>query len=298
MFRRLVVATDLSPASERVVDCVAGWGALGLQRLTLAHVHAVQDVGGLAEALRREHEPKMERQAERLRAHGLPADWRLAFGVPYVDLNRIAEDVDADAVVVGSHGASRLKEVLLGSVADAILHHSVRPVLVLKVDRLQALAEEDCGRVCGSLFARVLFPTDFSDAAERALGRVAECCRRKGSAVHLLHVQDVRRLRPHLEGRLDEFNRVDSLRLERMAEHLRAAGAGHTTHEIVVDHPVRAILAAAERWQATLVVVGRTGRGWLAELALGSTAHEVARRSPVPVLVDADRLADAREGPR
>jgi nucleotide-binding universal stress UspA family protein len=287
MFRRLVVATDLSPASERVVDCVAGWGALGLRRVTLAHVHAGRTVGGLEEALRRDHEPKMERQAERLRAHGVPADWRLAFGVPYLDLNRIATDVDADAVVIGSHGASWLREVLLGSVADAILRHSVRPVLVLKVDRLGAQGEETGGRVCGGLFARVLFPTDFSDAAERALGRVAECCRLMGSAVHVLHVQDVRRLRPHPEEGLGELNRVDTLRLDRLGDHLRASGAGSVSHEIVLDHPVRAILAVAERWQATLVVVGRSGRGWLHELALGSTAHEVARRSPVPVLVDA-----------
>jgi nucleotide-binding universal stress UspA family protein len=114
---------------------------------------------------------------------------------------------------------------------------------------------------------------------------MAECCRRMGSAVHILHVQDVRRVRPHLEGQIDEFNRVDNLRLERMAEHLRTAGAANVNHEVAVDHPVRAILSVAERWQATLVVVGRTGRGWLQELALGSTAHEVARRSPVPVLV-------------
>jgi nucleotide-binding universal stress UspA family protein len=263
--------------------------------VTLAHVHAVRTVGGLEEALRRDHEPKMEGQAERLRAGGVPADWRLAFGVPYLDLNRIAADVNADAVVIGSHGASWLREVLLGSVADAILRHGERPVLVLKVDRLGRLEEEDCGRVCGGLFARVLFPTDFSDAAERALGRVAESCRRTGSAVHLLHVQDVRRVRPHLEGQIDEFNRVDTLRLSRMAEHLRAAGAANVSHEIAVDHPVRAILAVAERWQATLVVVGRTGRGWLQELALGSTAHEVARRSPVPVLVDGERLADGSQ---
>jgi nucleotide-binding universal stress UspA family protein len=292
MFRRLVVATDLSPASERVVDCVAGWGALGLRLATLVHVHAVRTVGGLEEVLRRDHEPKLERQAERLRAGGVPSDWRLAFGVPYLDLNRIAADVNADAVVIGSHGASWLGEVLLGSVADAILRHSVRPVLVLKVDRLGGLAGDDCGRVCGGLFARVLFPTDFSDAAERALGRVAESCRRMGSAVHVLHVQDVRRLRPNLEGRLDEFNRVDRLRMERLADHLRAAGAGNVSHEIAVDHPVRAILAVAERWKATLVVMGRTGRGWLQELALGSTAHEVARRSTVPVLVDGERSTD------
>jgi nucleotide-binding universal stress UspA family protein len=164
-------------------------------------------------------------------------------------------------------------------------------VLVLKVDRLGALHGEDCNRVCGGLFERVLFPTDFSDAAERDLVRMAECCRRMGSAVHLLHVQDVRRVRPHLEGQLDEFNQVDTLRLERLAEHLRAAGASHVSHEIAVAHPVRAILAVAERWQATLVVVGRTGRGWLQDLALGSTAHEVARRSLVPVLVDGESTA-------
>ena len=64
-----------------------------------------------------------------------------AFGVPYLDLNRIATDVNADAIVIGSHGASWLREVLLGSVADAILRHSTRPVLVLKVDREEALAD-------------------------------------------------------------------------------------------------------------------------------------------------------------
>ena len=54
----------------------------------------------------------MERQADRLRAHGVPGDWRLGFGVPYVDLNRIAADVNANAIVIGSHGASWLREVL------------------------------------------------------------------------------------------------------------------------------------------------------------------------------------------
>ncbi len=295
MFHRLLVATDLSPASDRVVTCVGGWGALGLRLVTLAHVHAIRTVGGLQEKLRRDHEPKMERQAERLRACGVPADWHLAFGVPYLDLNRIATDAGAEAIVIGSHGASWLREVLLGSVADAILRHSVLPVLVLKVDRLGVHGGEDCGRLCGGLFARVLFPTDFSDAAECALARVAACCRQMASAVHVLHVQDVRRIRPHLEHRLEEFNRVDAMRLERLAEHLHAAGASSVTHEIAVGHPVREILAVAESWRATLVVVGRRGRGWLQELALGSTAHEVARRSRIPVLVDAPAAPEPSE---
>jgi len=40
--------------------------------------------------------------------------------------------------------------------------------------------------------------------------------------------------------------------LERLTDHLRSAGAGNVSQEIAVDHPVRAILAVAERWKATL----------------------------------------------
>ncbi|GAB3887453.1 universal stress protein [Kibdelosporangium lantanae] len=38
---------------------------------------------------------------------------------------------DADLLVVGSHGASRLAEVLLGSVSSYCVHHAVCPVVVI-----------------------------------------------------------------------------------------------------------------------------------------------------------------------
>lgn len=43
---------------------------------------------------------------------------------------KAADDEDAEAIVVGSRGRSGVRSVLLGSVANGVVHHSARPVVV------------------------------------------------------------------------------------------------------------------------------------------------------------------------
>jgi nucleotide-binding universal stress UspA family protein len=45
------------------------------------------------------------------------------------------------------------------------------------------------------------------------------------------------------------------------------------------------IAAVAQREKADVIVVGRRGRGGVAELLLGSTSHELVLHSRLPVLV-------------
>jgi nucleotide-binding universal stress UspA family protein len=42
----------------------------------------------------------------------------------------VADEVDASVIVCGSRGRNAAKRALLGSVADAVLHHSHRPTLI------------------------------------------------------------------------------------------------------------------------------------------------------------------------
>jgi nucleotide-binding universal stress UspA family protein len=45
---------------------------------------------------------------------------------------RIAEEIHADAIVVGSHGRTGLERLFLGSVSEHVVRHAHCPVLVVR----------------------------------------------------------------------------------------------------------------------------------------------------------------------
>jgi len=110
-YSRVLFATDLSEASDLALDCVAGWKDSVCPRSRFARPrHPLRGrAAGLEERLRSDHAPKLERQAQRVRDAGIMASWRLEFGVPYLDIERIAREEGAEAVVLGSHGASWIR---------------------------------------------------------------------------------------------------------------------------------------------------------------------------------------------
>lgn len=58
-------------------------------------------------------------------------------------------------------------------------------------------------------------------------------------------------------------------------------------HQMIVEEGLAAMALAgvAERMDAYLIVVGRTGKGGIAELLLGSVAHDLAQQCKRPVLL-------------
>ncbi|MCH2108781.1 MAG: universal stress protein [Polyangiaceae bacterium] len=64
----------------------------------------------------------------------LPIHWTLHLGseMPAEELVRIADDLDADLLVLGSHGRRGVKRLLLGSTAEKVVRLAHCPVLVMK----------------------------------------------------------------------------------------------------------------------------------------------------------------------
>ncbi len=54
------------------------------------------------------------------------------FGSPEIKIVEKAEEMDADVIVVGSHGYNRWERLLLGSVSDSVVHHAPCSVLVVR----------------------------------------------------------------------------------------------------------------------------------------------------------------------
>jgi nucleotide-binding universal stress UspA family protein len=79
---------------------------------------------------------KMQRQLDRaaktLEAEGWKVRTTARPGVAVRDLVRAAVTLRSDVIVVGARGASRLRRVLLGSVAESVLDQSPMPVLVVR----------------------------------------------------------------------------------------------------------------------------------------------------------------------
>ncbi len=53
----------------------------------------------------------------------------LAEGVPYVEIVETAKEINADLIIIGTHGRTGLSHMLLGSVAERVVRSSLVPVL-------------------------------------------------------------------------------------------------------------------------------------------------------------------------
>lgn len=58
-------------------------------------------------------------------------DAKVLIGEPFNDICRTAEDEKADLIIMGSHGRTGLRHVLLGSVAERVVRHAPCPVLIV-----------------------------------------------------------------------------------------------------------------------------------------------------------------------
>ena len=153
----IVVGVDYSPASdlalERAFELAAGRSAAAdVHVVNVVRLYGMQAVvdgpaepTGLASVSQADATGLVQRYVEerrrafrgsldsvRVRAH-------LRLEAPAQEIAQIAADLEADLVVVGTHGRRGIARILLGSVAEAVVRLAPCPVLVV---RPKALPEE------------------------------------------------------------------------------------------------------------------------------------------------------------
>jgi nucleotide-binding universal stress UspA family protein len=290
MFDHALLALDLSPAGEDMIETISALMALGVRTCTLVHVDRIQDdplegpVAAHPRAVLADYEGRARAAASRAgaaagadtgadaRAGGemeIRTDPRL--GEPAAEILRAAAECGASLIVMGTRSRSRIAEAFMGSVARDVLETSSVPVLLLHVAPDGHLHERSKQGFSG----RILCVTDFSETADRAFDLALELASPARLPVTVLHAtpwalgEDVK-----AEGALEE-----------MGERLRSAHVPGVQTLIAHQTPAHAILATAETEAPSLLVMGTQGRGFLGRMVLGSVSREVAQTWTGPLLL-------------
>lgn len=281
MFWKILVATDLTPASDELIECVQSFRELGTEEVVLAHVTELVDATGAVEVLPVQPvdvDLVISRQRDSLERLGLKVAVEALLGTPALMLEQAARNHGVNVIVAGSHGKGLIRSAALGSVSRELLRTTRYPLLL---DRLDLGAEGEGGSSCRKIFSRILFPTDYSETAEKALDFLGKIALETGCSVTLMHVIESRdEDQENLRRREEECWYL----LEAKKRRLERLGSAEVSIDLVHGRASDEILARMRKGAFTSIVMGGKGKGVLTELLLGSTANEVARHATLPVL--------------
>jgi universal stress protein A len=136
-YHRILFATDFSPASDAALKYATALARDSGARLLIVHVEELPTPYAGGEMMLPQPEypnPEIRKMLEAVvpTDKNVPYEHHLLLGTAAEDIVRVATEEKADLIVIGTHGRTGLKRVLMGSVAEAVMRHAHCPVLTLK----------------------------------------------------------------------------------------------------------------------------------------------------------------------
>jgi nucleotide-binding universal stress UspA family protein len=275
MMNKILVPVDFSEHSEYALEVAAQIATQKNAELIVVHML------GLSETVVNNDESQGVREAifymklaEKRFAEFLDKDYLKDLKVTemvhnyrvFREINDVALKVEADLIVMGSHGSSGFSEVFVGSNTEKVVRSSEIPVLVIKRRRKNFQ------------FENVVFGCDFDTDNIEAYRKAMKLCKAFDASVHLLYVnlpaerfRSTAQMEERVRAFLDEADNGDYKNLENVIYR--------------DDYTVElGIYSFSEKINADLIIVSTHGRRGLAHFFFGSVGEDVANHAETPVL--------------
>ncbi|MFB6297593.1 MAG: universal stress protein [Salinirussus sp.] len=147
MYERILIPTEGSEGSAHValqaIDLAGQYGAtidaLFVVDRDVRSLLGATGTDRLAEQGRR----AVDRVEAMAAAHGVDATTELREGDPAETILEYAEEIDADAIVAGTHGRSGVERRLIGSVAERLVRHATAPVMTVRLPETDVTVEDE-----------------------------------------------------------------------------------------------------------------------------------------------------------
>ena len=293
---RVAIGIDFSAPSMEAARWTARHFARGVELVLVHAVHIPEPprflrgryprMDEMVESARRGARERLRAVADSLHALGAgPTRTDIRVGLPSDALAEAAADMQADVVVVGPHGERARPWNLLGSTAQHLVRTS--PVPVLLATGLRDGAPRS-----------LLVPTTDGDAGPPVLRWAQLLAERFGARVTALHVVSSVTAAYALGAAptaADSFHGSDGRGVQddiredadRWLAGLLSTGLPpeRVSSEVTFGDAGQEILAAVDRLDGEMIVMGQRRHGAVRRMLLGSITSEVLRGATCPVLV-------------
>ncbi len=271
--KTILVPTDFSARAEEALNFAVQFservgGAIKLMHIvdfpsgsfnTMGEVDNMDpEIIFQGEYLRGVHE-RLEEIKERYSDYDIQA--KIKYGNPYTSISSEISEEEVDYIVMGSNGASGLKEVFIGSVAEKVIRNASCPVIVIK------------GPVRLSEMKSFVFASDLSEEQDFIASKAKDFQELLGLNMHVLTVKTPHNMRAEFETKKKMSEFAERNFLEK-----------YTTNTINADYSDEGIVDFAEGINAGMILMGTHGKTGLAHIFGGSRAEDVANESTIPVM--------------
>jgi nucleotide-binding universal stress UspA family protein len=301
-FKNILVPVDFSGATERAIET-----AQKLSRRSGAAIHLVHvdeyyyPVGFMAPGapVPMSMITFREDNAERIRKE-LGALAR-KFEIPTINcyirndhpvfngVCKVARQIEADLIVLQTHGRTGFTRFFEGSHAERIVQHSPCPVLVAR-KRRRKVGRPSGADTTGSIDS-ILVPVDFSQCSFEALEYAIQFAERVAAHLivfHAVYLDSAYTADGYamvdLSALIDRARKDAELEMQKFVRLAKFRGVKVET-VVTLAPPGPDICGFAEKRDVDLIIIATHGRTGLKHLLMGSVAEHVVRHARQPVLV-------------
>jgi nucleotide-binding universal stress UspA family protein len=143
MFKKILYPTDFSEVSKKAINYIKQLKDAGTEEVVVLHVLNEKGVEAIAlyasgsfdellQRVEKEAADEMKKIEADLKESGFKVKLRIEIGTPLTDILKVEQEEGVSAIVIGSHGKTNVKEMLLGSVSEKVIRKSKNPVLVIR----------------------------------------------------------------------------------------------------------------------------------------------------------------------
>jgi nucleotide-binding universal stress UspA family protein len=269
--KKILVPTDYSDCANFAAEVAKEIALKSNAELYFLHLEeVVPEVVHVLQHTDRLHEPKvgkaryqLQQQAEQAEREGLTAHAIFVGSDREEHIEDYVKSYDIDFVVMGSHGASGIREAFLGSKTQKVIRHVQVPVLVIKKPWEGPFSPE-----------RIVFASTFREDVTTQLKQVVNFAKLWNAKVDLVFIN----LLNHL---IDEFEAQKQMRIQ-----MKEAGiTGCTLNVSETNDEEFGIMKFAESIDADVIAVVLDTPTGITSLFSSSVAEKLVNHSQIPILV-------------